>query len=97
MLAFGEDFHLWVIRAEVAITATFRLTRNRRRKSVATVTDGAGPLAAIGIQASDAFIGPGERIQFAAGQHFHPAAVAFLTAADRCRGAFDNITQYVIQ
>src|SRR5262249_8608708 len=83
------DLDLRMVRTEMALAAGFRLARLRLREAVSGMAGAAASPAAVGIDASDAGVGPRRRIELAARQHRDGRAGALEAAAgDRRRAAY---------
>src|SRR5262252_1807826 len=81
----------------MAITATLRLAGDRQGKSVPAVADRTGALRSIGVEASDAFVWPGRRVQFSFSKNLHFAAVAFFAAHGSSRRAFHVFAEHIVE
>src|SRR5499427_5072846 len=81
----------------MAITATLRLAGDRQGKSVPAVADRTGALRSIGVEASDAFVGPGGWVQFSFPKNLHFAAVAFFAAHGSSSRAFHVFAQHIVE
>jgi hypothetical protein len=91
------DFDLRMIRAQMALAAVFRHARRSSAERVAAVAGGAGALAPVGINAADSAVRPGGRIESAVADIFHFAAMALAATIVRCRAAFDNFSEHVVE
>jgi hypothetical protein len=81
----------------MAFAAGLRFARLRLGEAVAGVASGAAARAAIGIDAADAGIGPGRRIEFAARQNLDGGAMALEAADCDCRRPAEHFAEEVIE
>src|SRR5208283_784323 len=97
MLRLVVDFDLRVIGSEVAFATVFGHAGGGRAEGVTAVTRGATALAAVGIDAANAAVGPGGGIEFSFAEIFHFAAVALAAAVICRRTTLDNFAEHVVQ
>src|ERR1019366_3881636 len=86
-----------MVGPEMAIAAALRLPRNGQRKGVTAMADRAGALAAIGVDAANAFVGPGRGIQFPISDHLDHAAMTLPATVNRGLRALDGVAQHIVQ
>src|SRR6266536_6510758 len=86
-----------MVRAEMTLAAVFGLAGQSGAERVAAVTGGTRSLAAVGIDASNAAVGPGGKVELPVAYIFHFTAVALATAIHRRRPTFHDLTQHVVE
>src|ERR1019366_4602065 len=93
----GVDLGLGVVRSKMTLTAVLGLTGQGRTERMPAVTGGTTSLTAVGIDASDAAVGPGGEVELAVAYIFHFTAVALAAAIHSRRPPFHDLTQHVVE
>src|SRR5262249_42238791 len=94
---FAEDFNLRMIRPHVALSAIFRHARRCGTERMPSMARGATALAAVGIHAADAAVGPRGGIEPPVSAVFHNAPVTLAAAVVGRRAAFDDFSDHVVE
>jgi hypothetical protein len=97
VLGLGVDLGLRMIGAEMTLAAIFRLAGQPRAEGMPSVTSGAGALAAIGIDAPNAAVGPGGEVELAVAHVLDGAAVALAAAIHGGRPTLHHLAQHIVQ
>src|ERR1035441_4440954 len=97
VLGLGVDLGLGMIWAQMTLAAVLGLAGQGRAERMPAVTSGTTSLAAVGIDASDAAVGPGGKVELAVAYIFHFPAVALAAAIHSGRPTFHDLTQHVVE
>ncbi len=92
VFAFHVNFDLRVIRAQMALPAGFGFAGFGYRKPVSRMATAAAAIGAVHVDAADAHIGPGIRIQLIP-LHFYHGSVAVITSGDPFRVTVHAVVQ----
>src|ERR1039457_4994636 len=71
VLGLGVDLGLGMVRAQMTLAAVLGLAGQGGAERMPAVTGGTASLAAVGIDASDAAVGPGGEVELAVAHIFH--------------------------
>src|SRR5262249_52369777 len=96
MLGFLVHLDLRMVRTEVALTTSLRLTRLRYGERVPRVTVATASRTAIWIDPTDAGVWPRRRVEMSSGQHFYYRTMALPASCGSRSGSSYDFSQKVV-